>query len=246
MKKFLIALLVGLLAASGAEAEGKKITAAADPWPPFIDPRSPTQGLSMEILRAAVGPQGYEVELHFMPWSQVEERVTAGEIDVIPHTWTTEERRKHLLFSEPYAVNEVKFVKRKGDPFEYEGIESLSGKTVGIVRGYGYPETFKGATNFRRREANDTLSNVKRLVFGLVDLTLEDRIVLVDTLRKSDPALLDEIELTKNSLSTQTLSVSCALVNPRCQEIIDAFNRGFEEIKANGTLERILAGYRLK
>lgn len=107
-------------------------------------------------------------------------------------------------------------------------------------------EAFKGATNFRRREANDTLSNVKRLVFGLVDLTLEDRIVLVDTLRKSDPALLDEIELTKNSLSTQTLSISCAIVNPRCQEIIDAFNRGLEEIKADGTLDRVLAGYRLK
>lgn len=37
----------------------KVVTAAADPWPPFVDPENPKEGLSMEIVKEAFKTQGY-------------------------------------------------------------------------------------------------------------------------------------------------------------------------------------------
>lgn len=246
MKKLFVVLALVLLSALAAGAEGKKVTAAADPWPPFVDPDNPTQGISLEIIRAALGTQGYEVEMQFIPWARAEAGVKEGEIDILPDTWMTEKRKEYLLYSEPYAANDVKFVKKKGDPFEYEGLESLTGKTVGIVRGYGYGDEFLNATNFKREEANEPITNVKKLVLGRFDLTLEDQIVLSNLLKKKEPKLLEEVEFTKNALSSQTLSVTCGLKNPRCNEIIGAFNKGLAEIRANGKYDEIMKSYGLK
>jgi len=73
--------------------------------------------------------------------------------------------------------SEIKFIKRRGDPFEYHGLGSLTGKTVGIVKGYGYGDEFLNATNFTRPEVAHTLQNIKKLALGRIDLTLEDEVV---------------------------------------------------------------------
>ena len=245
MRKIFVVMAVALLVASVASAEGKRVTAASDPWLPFTDPDNPTQGISLEIVRAALGTQGYEVDMEFMPWARAEDKVKEGEIDILPNTWTTDKRKEYLLFSDPYATNDVKFIKRKGDHFEYDGLDSLAGKTVGIVRGYGYPEEFIKSDGFKRDEATESLTNVKKLVVGRIDLTLEDRIVLIDLLKKKEPKFLEEVEFTKNALTSQTLSVTCGLKNPRCHEIIEAFNKGLAEIKANGKFDEIMKKYGL-
>ena len=42
------------------------------------------------------------------------EEAKSGQRTVITAVWETEERKKDLLFSEPYLSNEVKFLKRRG------------------------------------------------------------------------------------------------------------------------------------
>ncbi len=246
VRRILLALLVVILSAGFCFAETKTITAASDPWPPFMDPNSPTQGLSMEIVRAAFATQGYEVTMEFMPWARAEDGVKAGTYDILPNTWMTEARKAYLLYSEPYAENQLKFVKRKGDAFEFQGMESLKGKTVGIIKDYGYGEAFMNNPDFKRDPVPDLLTNVKKLVAERIDLTLEDEIVARNAITTADPALLDQIEFTQNALSENRLHVTSGLKNPRCQEIVDAFNKGLAEIKANGTFDEIFARYGLK
>ena len=123
-------------------AQGKALTASADPWPPFVDNNNPTDGLSLEIIRAAFQTQGYTVNMTYTPWARAEADVAKGVIDILPDTWMTEDQAKILVYSDPYAKNALKFIKRKGDPFEYTGIESLKGKEVGIIKDYGYEDTF--------------------------------------------------------------------------------------------------------
>ena len=124
MKKSLLvaSLLLLALPAMGAM---KTIVAAADPYPPFVDPKNPLDGLSLEIARAAYKTQGYEVKMEYVPWARAESGVKAGTYDILPNTWHTEARTKELLYSTAYAVNTVKFIKLKGDPFEYTGPERL-------------------------------------------------------------------------------------------------------------------------
>jgi len=46
----------------------------------------------------------------------------------------TENRKKDFFFSEPYGENQIKFIKRKGNSFEFENLEGLS---AGSIRDYG-------------------------------------------------------------------------------------------------------------
>jgi len=117
---------------------------------------------------------------------------------------------------------------------------------VGIIKDYGYGDDFMNNPDFKRDPVPDFVTNVKKLVAERIDLTLEDEIVGKSALAAADPALLDQIEFTQNALSENWLHVTSGLKNPRCQEIIDAFNKGLAEIKANGTFDEIFARYGLK
>jgi polar amino acid transport system substrate-binding protein len=237
-----------ILSVINCPAEEKTLVAAADPWPPFVDKNNPTDGLALEIIRAAYATQGYAVKMEYVPWARAENGVKEGKFDILPDTWMTEKRKAYLFYSEPYAFNKVKFIKAKGDPFEFNGLASLEGKTIGIVRDYGYGDEFLSATNFRREEVVNIIANIKKLTADTkrIDLTLEDEIVARSVIVMENPELLEKIEFTQNSLSENALHVTSGLENPRHKEIIDAFNKGLAEIKANGTYARTLANYCIK
>lgn len=241
--KTVAALLSLLLLAASAFSANNTIVAAADPWPPFIDPANPTGGLSLEIVRAAFKTQGYEVTMHYVPWARAETGVKAGTYDILPNVWYTEARAKELLFGASFATNVIKFIKLKGDPFVFKGLESLKGKRVGTVRGYGYGDAFNTSPLFVREDVADVVTNVKKLLRKRIDLTLEDEIVARSFINKEDSRILNEIAFTNESLSSNTLHVAAGLKNPRSREFIDAFNRGVATIKSDGTLKTILMKY---
>lgn len=238
-------LVISLLLALGTSAFARTIVAVGDPWPPFTDPKNPTDGLSLEIIRAAYKTQDYDVKMVYVPWARAEAGVKEGTYDILAATWHTPERTKSLRFSTPYAVNAIKFIKLKGDSFEYKGLDSLRGKRVGTVRGYGYSDAFLKDAGFVREEVTGLMQNIMKVVDQRVDLTLDDEIVVRFILGQENRKLLDMIEFSKESLSSNPLYVTSGLKNPQHKEIINAFNAGYEIIKSNGTLAVILKKYHL-
>ncbi|MBF0203564.1 MAG: transporter substrate-binding domain-containing protein, partial [Desulfamplus sp.] len=86
----------------------------------------------------------------------------------------------------------------------------------------------------------------KKLIAKRVDLTLEDEIVARVVTAKEDASMLEKIKFTENSFSSADLRISAGLANPRCKEIIEAFNKGLAEIKVNGEFKKIFESYGLK
>ncbi|MCL9783019.1 transporter substrate-binding domain-containing protein [Vibrio sp. S4M6] len=227
-------------------ANATVLTAAQDPWPPFVVEKSDLgNGISIDLLTAAMKTQGYEVKFKILPWSRALDEVSKGRVDLLPATWFTQERTDFLVYSDPYLENELKFIKRAGDPFEYTGMSSLDGKIVGIVRGYGYGDSFLKATNFRKPEAGDLVSNLKKLLAKRIDLTLEDRLVALSVMEKAG-LNQDDFAFTKEALSKNPLHVTSGKANPNSQKYIDAYNKGLAEIKSNGTFDAILSKYGIK
>lgn len=236
----LLSLLLLLSAGTALADESKVIQAASDPWAPFIDPRSPGEGLSMEIIREAYATQGYRVKLDYVPWARAEKGVGAGVYDILPPTWRTGQRERVFLFSKPYARNRIVFIKLKDDPFEYNGHESLKGKRIGTVRGYGYNNRFYDDGSYEVEAVNNFETNVNKLLAGRIDLTLEDEMVARVKIAAMDPNLLEKIAFTKRPLCERDLHVASGLRHPRHQEFIRAFNKGLEIIRKNGTYKRIM------
>ena len=248
-KKFLflsmLALSVGALsiASSSVAADNKMVMAAADPYPPFVDPYNPLDGLSLEVIRAAFKTQGYQVKMEYVPWARAEHGVKDGVYDILPNVWHTEARTKELLYSTPYATNTVKFIKQRGDAFDFKGMDSLKGKRIGTIRDYGYSDEFNNSKAFVREDVSDFMQNIKKLATKRIDLTLEDEIVAKFQIGRNDPAAMDKIEFAKTPLNSKPLYIASGLKNPRHKELIDAFNKGFESIKKDGTLEAIFKKY---
>ena len=167
MKQLLVIWLWVL--ASFCHAQQHKITGAGDPWPPFLSPDLPGQGVALEIVTEAFKREGYELTMNFVPWARaidgVKKATGSGDgYDVLVGTWWTEERTKFLHYSESYLENRIKFIKRSGDDFEYNGLASLDNKKVGIIRGYGYGDEFLNAKNFTRPETSDLIKKLKETV----------------------------------------------------------------------------------
>lgn len=243
MKKSLVLTGLLLLLSLPALSAVTTIVAAADHWPPFADENNPDDGLSLEIVRAAYKTQDFDVKMKFVPWVRAEEGVKEGVYDILVNVWRTEARATELFFSTPYTSNSIKFIKLKNNPFEYHGINSLDGVNLGTVRGYGYGEELAKPTRFFREDANSFISNVRKLVARRIDLTLEDEIVARFIINKEAPKLLEQVEFTKNPFSSNPLYIAAGLKNPKHREIIESFNKGYEIIKADGTLDKIFIKY---
>lgn len=218
-------------------------TAAGDPYPPYGDPNNPNGGLGLEIIRAAFKTQGHEMTMEYVPWARAESGIKNGTYDILPFTWRTDARARVMLFSTAYAVGNVRFIKRKGDPFEFNGLDSLNGKLVGTIRGYGYSDAFGASNAFQRENGNELMTNIKKLLRQRLDLTLEDEIVARSIINAKDPEALKNIEFAKTPLSVNPLYITVGLQNPKAQQIIGAFNKGLEVIKVNGTYDKIFKKY---
>lgn len=243
MKKTLVLAGLLLLLSLPAMSAAITIVAAADPWPPFADENNPEDGLSLEIIRAAYNTQNVDVKMKYVPWVRAEEGVKDGAYDILINVWHTEARATGLFFSTPYTSNSIKFIKLKSSSFEYHGINSLDRIHLGTVRGYGYGEELIKPTRFFREDANSFIANVRKLVSGRIDLTLEDEMVARFIINKEEPKLLEQIEFTKNPFSNNPLYIAAGLKNPKHREIIESFNKGYEIIKADGTLDKIFRKY---
>lgn len=238
------ALFLALVMAMPAVSE--TLTIAADPWPPFIEEAHEEGGVAIHIIREAVGRSGYDVELNIMPWARAEAGVKAGDYDILPGTWYTEARSKELMYSEPYMENQLKFIKRKGQDFEYGGLESLKGKTVAVIRDYGYGDAFYEADYFEREAASDLVTNVRKLVNGRVDLAIEDELVARFIINDKAPALIDNIEFVEPPYSAEGLHMTTGYENPKHEAIVKAFNEGLAAMKEDGTFDQILEENGLK
>lgn len=237
-------LIVALL--SSLSAWGYTVTAAQNPWPPFAMKGSANnQGIAIDIVTEALSTQGHQLQVKILPWSRAVEDVKEGRIDLLIATWFTQERANYLIYSDSYLENQLKFIKKSGDSFEFDGITSLNNKKIGIVRGYGYGDEFLNATNFSRPEANEFISNLKKLKSGRIDLTLEDELVAKASIAKNGFNAGD-FSFTNNALSVNPLHVTSGKENPKSTELIEAFNAGLAVIKSNGKFNEILAKYGIK
>lgn len=234
-------LLTIILLACGVIAKAETVTAAQDAWPPFIATNGQS-GVSVELVRAALATQGYELKMSIMPWSRALIEAQSGDLDLLVATWKTQKREKFLRFSEPYATNRITFISRSDSPFEYTNLDNLTGMSIGIIRHYGYNDTFNQANNFQRYPATDLIANLKKLSRRRIDITLDDEIA-ARALMKAEGFDPSEFHFSRAPLSHNPLYVTSAMVNPRSKQLIQAFNRGLKAIKDNGSYDAIMNKY---
>lgn len=195
MKKFL-ALMLTLVVASAFVAgcggdkaatkkeAGKKIVVGLDDnFPPmgFKNEKNEIVGFDIDMAKEAAKRLGRPVEFKAIDWSSKEAELKSGRIDVI---WNglniTEERKKNMLFSNPYMEAKQLIFIPAGSPVK--GQADLAGKVICIQSASTAEQNLENDKAFAGtlkevKKYPDCIAAMMDMEAGRVDAIITDEIV---------------------------------------------------------------------
>ncbi|WP_250655253.1 substrate-binding periplasmic protein [Alkalimarinus coralli] len=238
----LASLLVLLLSLTGSPyvlAEPLKLATAS--WPPYIGRDLPNQGMAVDIVTKAFEDAGIETNVVMLPtWAQVREGVEAGVYDVILGYWYSDERARFHLYSDPFIVNRLNFIKRKNSPTTFQSLDDIEGLMVATVHDYAYGNEFESHPGIYQIKNNHVIQALLTLLEGRADLALGDFWVMRHELKSYMPSKLKELEVLPKPLTEKGLHITVSLYNKDGPSIITAFNEKIALMKQKGELAQIV------
>lgn len=226
---FSIALLLALPALARTP-----LRLVANYWGPYTENGLPGQGQAARLVSQLLADAGYDASIEIVPWQRALSMAYLGQVDGVVCIWSTAERQEKLLFSEPYLVNRLSLLHRKGVLGEARSLADLSGLKIGIGLGYDYSPEFMAATNFHKDSAANTLANLKKLLAGRVDAIVEDE-AIVDYYRNKYAGQLpgaEQLEFSKTPLMVLPLHFGVSRQRADAAEIISRFNAALRDWRA--------------
>ncbi len=237
MKNLIRFLIWGWFAAN-VQAEPLGIVGSS--WPPYIDKSHQSKGMAMEIVTVALQSRGYQTRTSIETWSRALEGVEIGVYDLVAAIWKTPEREKNLLFSQPYLVNQIKFIKMKDTEVEYRTLDDLKGFLIGTVRNYAYDEGFLETQDLIKIPQNHIIQNLLKLTQGKIDLTLGDEKAIRYEIHQYMKGNELQFEFLSKPLSKRNLRIAVSKNHPAAKKIVDDFNQAISKMKGDGTLTKII------
>ena len=249
----MIACLAGCGGSASAPAEdtqaaanggGKKWIIASDTvFKPFeyTDAQGNFVGIDVDILAAVAADQGFDYELQSLGWDAAIAACQAGQADgMIAGASITDERKESgWIFSDGYYdANQVMAVKADSD---IKGFEDLKGKQVAVKTGTmsaDYANSIKDKYGFTVTTVEDSPTLYTAVTGGQVAACIDDAPIMASTI-KDENIPMKILENTGN----EPASYGFAIFNADNQELIDMFNKGLANIKANGEYDKIIAKY---
>lgn len=141
----LIIILAIVLYFAGCRNKRDYMLASGHPqYPPFMwQEGDRIAGVGPEILSKACKQLGIPLKIEFAgSWDDVLKDVRKGKIDTVVALYQTDERKKYLEYSVPYAKDPVALFVRKDKTFPYQKWNDLIGKRGTTTAGDSYGQAF--------------------------------------------------------------------------------------------------------
>ncbi len=123
-----------------------RVTMCVDPnWMPYerIDEQGKHEGIAADFMSEFQKGIPVPIELVLTEsWKESLEAAKSRQCDILSLLNESPQRREFLNFTDPYLTDSVVIAVRN-DVFYLEGLESLSGRKLGIVEGYVYEEKIR-------------------------------------------------------------------------------------------------------
>lgn len=239
--RFLAALLVYILFGfNSASAADKTFIVTTEEWPPFVSSELPGNGWAMEVARAVLEPQGYEVTLELVPWARAVRCAKSGRCDGLYLSYYVEARTEWAVFSDPIGELRTGFFKLTDRDISFETLEDLRPYTIGITRGAAVSDAFDSADYLRKDPVPHDSVNIKKLLKGRIDLVVAAEPVLKHLIRTTLPEeQQDRFEFMSPHLSVQSLHMAISRNSPDYEQKLRDFNEGLARIRADGSYDAI-------
>ncbi|WP_354623611.1 transporter substrate-binding domain-containing protein [Psychromonas sp. MME2] len=240
---FLLLLFIHLPSSSTAD----EITIVADQWYPYNgDEKSP--GYGIEIAKHIFQAAGHKIIYKIMPWNRAIKKTREGKFNAIIGAMK-EEAPDFIFPEEEFGISEEMFFAKKGSTWRYNGIKSLQGINIGLIKDYSYGnelEDFFADNPDKTQYAQVTKPlemNIKKLLYGRVDVIIEDPVVLAQT--SMQMGLSEQLIKVGKTTQADKVYVSFSPNIAKSKEYAEIYTEGIRKLQASGELEKILAKYHL-
>ena len=213
-------------AADSAASDGEKVWVVATdtvfrPFE-FTDEKGDFVGIDVDVLAAIAEDQGFQYELTSLGWDAGVAAVQAGQADALIAGATIKQERidSGWIFSDGYYDATQTFVVAEGS--DIKSFADLAGKNVAVkngTAGMDFAESLKDE-------------------YGFTTTVFEDTPIMADSIKTGNLALT-----IPEGMESEGAPYGFAIMNPDNQELLDMFNAGLKNIKANGKYDEIIAKY---
>jgi polar amino acid transport system substrate-binding protein len=238
------AIITAMLLLLTGNLRAETLRMVTEHWPPYADESLPGKGLAIELVDTAFARAGYETRLKTEDWPRALEGVRIGVYDVVASIWYSDERARDLAYSEPYLVNDIRFVKRKDSEIRFAKMDDLKGRLIGVIKDYAYPRNFAAANQLTKIANPALLPALGELVNARYDLVIGDKRDIDYTLAKFLPNESKNLEILPKSVGENKLYVAVSRANPQHEKIVKDFNRALHAMKKDGSYRQIVEAHR--
>lgn len=246
-KKYILAVIgIGIvlsLAVTTRADDSKNVRLATDPWAPFYSPELKDGGYITALVREAFKRSGYTLEVDFVPWKRAVVNSKDGRYDGLLGAFHTKEREAYYIYSEPVGSSSLVFFTRSDRQIRFDTLKDLKNYQIGTIRGYTYFPEFDDAGYLNKQPVKDVIMNIKKLLKGRIDMFIDSRSVTLHVMEKSFPDQRVNVKILDPPLKINNLYVPISKKSKNPRQIIDALNSGLQQIKKDGTFDKIVDSY---
>ncbi len=198
-------------------------------------------GIDVDIVAAIAEDQGFQYELKSLGWDAAIAACQAGQADgMIAGASITDERKESgWLFSDGYyTATQCMAVAENSD---IAGFEDLKDQQVAVktgTQGASYAESLKDQYGFNINYFEDSPTMYQAVAGGQAVACFEDTPIMAASIKDGSLGL-KIVEGSENDGA----DYGFAIFNSSKQELLDMFNAGLANIKANGKYDEIIAKY---
>ena len=198
-------------------------------------------GIDVDLLAAIAADQGFTYELRSLGWDAAIAACQAGQADGLIAGASIKQERidSGWIFSDGYfTATQCMTVAADSDITSFDG---LRGKMVAVktgTAGADYAASLKDQYGFEINYFEDSPTMYQAVLGGQAVACFEDTPIMAASIKDGNLAL-KIVEGSENEGAPYGFAVFSADKQP----LIDSFNAGLANIKANGTYDEILAKY---
>ena len=231
-------------AAADTTASDKKWVVATDTvFKPFeyTNENGEFVGIDVDLLAAIAEDQGSEYDLQSLGWDGAVAAVQSGQADAIIAGATIKQERidSGWIFSDGYYDATQTFVV-KGDS-DIASFEDLAGKNVAVkngTAGMDFANSLKDQYGFTVTVFEDSPTMYQDVILGNSAACVEDTPIMAVSIKEGDLDLK-----IPEGMESEGAPYGLAIMNADNQALLDMFNQGLANIKANGKYQEILDKY---
>jgi polar amino acid transport system substrate-binding protein len=145
------------------------------------------KGIDVEIVKNLLDRVEQRYTIECVPWKRALFSIETGKADGLFSAYKTTERSEFAIFLQhPTHMSVFNVFVRKGETFDFNNLEDLYDKKIGITAGYSINPEFDKARSSKQldiHESNTTVSGIKMLLQGRIDAYINGKHVGLFTAR---------------------------------------------------------------